>query len=95
MVAKRRRLSKVLTNFVTVLQYSGVETDLAFTVKYAAPETIQAFKRGDQTEVGSASVDVWALGVRHSLFYSICIFKHHGCTIIILCHVNGVECNER
>ena len=42
---------------------SGEESDLAFTIKYAAPETIQAFKRKDETEICGSAVDVWALGV--------------------------------
>lgn len=44
---------------------TGVETELAFTVKYAAPETIQAFMRKEKNEVADAAVDVWALGVRN------------------------------
>lgn len=43
---------------------AGDEAELAFTVKYAAPETIQAFKRKEKTELVSSAVDVWALGVR-------------------------------
>ena len=43
---------------------AGEETKLAFTIKYAAPETIKAFKSKEETEIAQSEVDVWALGVR-------------------------------
>ena len=36
---------------------------MSFTVKYAAPETIKAFRRGDETVKVHPAVDVWAFGV--------------------------------
>ena len=48
---------------------------MSFTVKYAAPETIQQFQRGEETVTAHPAVDVWAFGVNcfelltHHKFY--------------------------
>eukprot|EP00892_Ulva_mutabilis_P008634 jgi/Ulvmu1/6142/UM277_0001.1 len=36
---------------------------LVFSIKYAAPELIQALEAGDTTIIVDAAVDVWAIGV--------------------------------
>lgn len=36
---------------------------MCFTVKYAPPETIIAFNRGDEGDTADPTVDVWALGL--------------------------------
>ena len=49
---------------------------MSFTLKYAAPETIRAFRRGDRRFVADPSADVWAFGMicfellTHQEFYS-------------------------
>jgi serine/threonine protein kinase len=41
----------------------GQNTALRFTLGYAAPELLQAWKRGDTTVESSTAIDAWALGV--------------------------------
>lgn len=53
---------------LALLSVSGEEAKTAFTIKYAAPETIQAFAQKAKTVIGDAAMDMWALGVC-SLFY--------------------------
>ena len=36
---------------------------MAFTVKYAAPETIQGFRSGEESCTADPAVDVWAFGM--------------------------------
>lgn len=36
---------------------------MSFTLKYAAPETVQAFRRGDSTCSADPAADVWAFGM--------------------------------
>ena len=43
---------------------TGEHAPLAFSLYYAAPETIEAFTRKEATIVADPAVDVWALGVR-------------------------------
>ena len=56
---------------------AGEVADMSFTVKYAAPETIRAFRRGAETVKAHPSVDVWAFGMicfellTHKPFYDI------------------------
>lgn len=48
---------------------------MSFTMKYAAPETIWAFRRGDKTIAADPAADVWAFGMicfellTHQQFY--------------------------
>ena len=50
---------------------------MSFTVKYAAPETIRAFRRGEETVTAHPAVDVWAFGMMcfelltHQPFYDV------------------------
>ena len=50
---------------------------MSFTVKYAAPETIRTFRRGEETVTAHPSVDVWAFGMicfellTHQKFYGV------------------------
>jgi serine/threonine protein kinase len=41
----------------------GENTALRFTLAYAAPEVVRAWKRGDKTCLSTAAIDAWALGV--------------------------------
>ena len=41
--------------------------DLSFSVYYAPPEVVQAYKRGACSIVAQPSADVWAPGVRSAL----------------------------
>eukprot|EP00892_Ulva_mutabilis_P008637 jgi/Ulvmu1/6145/UM277_0004.1 len=41
----------------------GSVASLVFSIKYAAPELIQALEAGDTTIIVDAAVDVWAIGV--------------------------------
>lgn len=42
---------------------TGDRARLSFSLAYAAPEVIQAWKAGATDIVADASVDIWALGV--------------------------------
>lgn len=41
----------------------GQHAPLGFTVAYAAPEVIRAYRRGEKSMVADPSIDVWSLGV--------------------------------
>ena len=43
---------------------AGAAADLSFSLWYAPPEVIAAYKAGKRTLVAAPSADVWALGVR-------------------------------
>lgn len=49
--------------------------NIAFTVKYAAPETIQGYSHGEEVVAAHPAVDVWAFGMicfellTHQKFY--------------------------
>lgn len=42
---------------------AGSKVPVSFTLKYAAPETVQAFLRGRETVVADTAVDVFAFGI--------------------------------
>ena len=43
---------------------AGEAADLSFSLWYAPPEVIAAYKAGKHTLVANPSADVWSLGVR-------------------------------
>lgn len=59
--------------FFDVLQV-GKPADLSFSVYYAPPEVLRAYKAGEKKILADPSADVWALGVRflHSCVSRCC-----------------------
>jgi hypothetical protein len=50
--------------------HAGDEAELSFTVKYAPPETVQAYNAGVKTILADDAADVWALGVRQTAMHA-------------------------
>ena len=48
---------------LTVKKGAGEQTPLAFSLAYAAPETIEAYTAGEKQVIAYPTVDVWAVGV--------------------------------
>lgn len=42
---------------------AGSTASLMFSLKYAAPEVVQALQAGNKTVIADAAVDIWAIGV--------------------------------
>ena len=49
--------------FTWVANAAGEVAPLSLTMAYAAPETVEAYVRGEKTVVADSAVDVWAVGV--------------------------------
>ena len=49
--------------FTWVAHAAGEVAPLSLTMAYAAPETVEAYVRGEKTVVADSAVDVWAVGV--------------------------------
>lgn len=42
---------------------TGEAAPMAFTLKYAAPEVVRAFRNGDRTITADTATDAWSLGI--------------------------------
>lgn len=61
---------------------AGQLADLAFTVKYAAPETVRAYQAGHHAAIVDPAVDVWAFGVRTSTLLCVCAIVVNRCHMV-------------
>ena len=64
---------------------TGADAPLSFSLWYAPPEVITAYKAGKHTLVADPSADVWALGVRAALPSKCYIKLSYCCKVRSLC----------
>ena len=57
----------------------GQPAELSFSVYYASPEVMKAYKGGETSIVAQPSADVWALGVRSLLAFALFAFVCGAC----------------